>query len=255
MLDVDIDDLALSASDLLDQFRERGMPDTIHRRILDTAHQTNNLEKLKDLVARFQAAVQNHDAKLAAAQTALMEHAGLNRNHAIHETLHGESSSGRESSNSTSGSCTITIGRTHQENVRTTALAAARLAACPADNERPGRLPSDEWAAFGKSLLFGADSNCAKLRERICRLLCNNEKKCRIYILSGPSIAKDGDIAPADYSKALKTAKKIGLPVEGFFNPKDDIVKAWAVALLHERTHCTEAVMQAVLASDFDAAM
>ncbi len=31
MLDVDIDDLALSASDLLDQFRERGLPDTIHR--------------------------------------------------------------------------------------------------------------------------------------------------------------------------------------------------------------------------------
>jgi hypothetical protein len=35
----------------------------------------------------------------------------------------------------------LTIGHTHQENVRTTALAAVRLAACPADNARPGRLP------------------------------------------------------------------------------------------------------------------
>ncbi len=45
----DVDDLAMMASDLLDQFRKRGMPDSIHRRVLDTAHpsQTNNLEKLK----------------------------------------------------------------------------------------------------------------------------------------------------------------------------------------------------------------
>jgi hypothetical protein len=47
MLDVDIDDLALSASDLLDQFRERGMPDTIQRKVLDKTHEANDLAKLK----------------------------------------------------------------------------------------------------------------------------------------------------------------------------------------------------------------
>jgi hypothetical protein len=45
MLDVDIDDLALSASDLLDQFRKRGMPDTIHRKVLEKTYAANNLEK------------------------------------------------------------------------------------------------------------------------------------------------------------------------------------------------------------------
>ena len=39
----DADELALLGSDLLDQFRDRAMPDTIHRRVLDTAHETNNL--------------------------------------------------------------------------------------------------------------------------------------------------------------------------------------------------------------------
>ncbi len=36
----DVDDLAMMASDLLDQFCKRGMLDSIHRRVLDTAHQT-----------------------------------------------------------------------------------------------------------------------------------------------------------------------------------------------------------------------
>ncbi len=67
----DVDDLAMTACALLDQFRKRGMPDTIHKRVLDTAHQTNNLEKLKGLVARFEAAIQIHDAEVAAAQAAL----------------------------------------------------------------------------------------------------------------------------------------------------------------------------------------
>jgi hypothetical protein len=54
---VDIDDLAMSASDLLDQFRKRGMPDTIHRKILDKTYDANNLEKLNGLVAKFEAAI------------------------------------------------------------------------------------------------------------------------------------------------------------------------------------------------------
>ena len=63
----DADELALLASDLLDQFRKRGMPDSVQ-------HQTNNLEKLKGLVARFDAAIQTHDAEVAAAQAALSAH-------------------------------------------------------------------------------------------------------------------------------------------------------------------------------------
>jgi hypothetical protein len=50
MPDVDIDDLAMSASDLLDQFRERGMTDTIQRKVLDRTYGANDLEKLKDLI-------------------------------------------------------------------------------------------------------------------------------------------------------------------------------------------------------------
>ncbi len=73
----DADDLAMLASDLLDQFRKRGMPDSIFRRFLDTAHETNNLEKLKGLVARFEAAIKTHDAEVAAAQAALSAHESL----------------------------------------------------------------------------------------------------------------------------------------------------------------------------------
>jgi hypothetical protein len=73
----DVNDLAMMASDFLDQFRKGGMPDSIHRRVLDTAHQTNNLEKLKGLVTRFEAAIQAHDAEVAAAQVALSAHQSL----------------------------------------------------------------------------------------------------------------------------------------------------------------------------------
>ncbi len=67
----DVDDLALTATDLLDQFRKRGMPDTIQRKVLDHTYDAKNLEKLKDLVKNFKAAIEVHDAKVAAAQAAL----------------------------------------------------------------------------------------------------------------------------------------------------------------------------------------
>ena len=70
----DVDDLAMLAADLLDQFRDRGMNETIQRRVLDTAHQTNNLEKLRGLVAKFKASIEAHDAKVAKAQAALAAH-------------------------------------------------------------------------------------------------------------------------------------------------------------------------------------
>ena len=54
MCDVDFsffaaDDLALLAHDLLDKFCKRGMPDTIHRKVLDKTYDANNLDKLRDL--------------------------------------------------------------------------------------------------------------------------------------------------------------------------------------------------------------
>ncbi len=71
---VDIDDLAMSASDLLDQFRKRGMPNIIRRKVLEKTYDAINLEKLKGLVQKFEAAIQDHDAEVVAAQTALVEH-------------------------------------------------------------------------------------------------------------------------------------------------------------------------------------
>ena len=138
---VDINELAMSASELLDQYRKGGINDTIYRKVLNNTYEANNLEKLKVLVAKFEAAIQDHDAEVAAAHTALVDHAYMHGDHDTHETCQVESSSAHASSCSTSsgatkgiqgnaeGSCTITISPsscpTHQENVCTTALAAA----------------------------------------------------------------------------------------------------------------------------------
>ncbi len=63
----DVDDLALTACALLDQFRDKGMDDTIHRKVLNNTYDAKNLEKLKVLVKNFKAAIETHDAKVAAA--------------------------------------------------------------------------------------------------------------------------------------------------------------------------------------------
>jgi hypothetical protein len=51
------------------------MPDAIQRKVLDKTYEANDLAKLKELVARFEAAIQTHDADVAAAQAALSAHA------------------------------------------------------------------------------------------------------------------------------------------------------------------------------------
>ncbi len=76
-----VDDLAMKASDLLDQFRKRGMPDSIQRKVLDKTYEANDLAKLRELVARFEAVIQTHDADVAAAQAALSAHASLAMEH------------------------------------------------------------------------------------------------------------------------------------------------------------------------------
>jgi hypothetical protein len=70
--DVDVDELAMSASALLNQYRKRGINDDIGRRVLNNTHEARNLERLKGLVAKFEAAIQVHDAEVAAAHTALV---------------------------------------------------------------------------------------------------------------------------------------------------------------------------------------
>ncbi len=51
----DIDDLAMEASDLLDEFRDKGLNDLVQRTVVNRA---------------LEAAIQAHDAKVAAAQVA-----------------------------------------------------------------------------------------------------------------------------------------------------------------------------------------
>jgi hypothetical protein len=50
---LDIVDLAMEASDLLDQFRRRGMDDLIQRSVVKKAFEAENLGKLKGLVVKF----------------------------------------------------------------------------------------------------------------------------------------------------------------------------------------------------------
>jgi hypothetical protein len=73
--DLDIDDLAMAASDLLDQYRKRGMDDVIHRKLVGRALDAEYVEKRKDLIAKIEAAIQEanqaYDADVAAAQVAL----------------------------------------------------------------------------------------------------------------------------------------------------------------------------------------
>ena len=73
---LDIDDVAMMAAGLLDQFRDRGMNDTLQRNVANRALDQNNLEKLRSLVAKFKADIRAHDAKVAEAQLALSGAAG-----------------------------------------------------------------------------------------------------------------------------------------------------------------------------------
>ena len=61
----------MEASDLLDQFRKRGMDDVIQRKIVKRTLDAENVGKLKRLIARFKTKIQAHYADVAAAQAAL----------------------------------------------------------------------------------------------------------------------------------------------------------------------------------------
>jgi hypothetical protein len=108
--DVDVDELAMSASELLNQYRKRGINDDIERRVLNNTHEARNLERLKGLVAKFEAAIQAHDAEVAAAHTALVTHAShdarMHEGPGTHETFGVASSTAHASSCSTSSGAT-----------------------------------------------------------------------------------------------------------------------------------------------------
>jgi hypothetical protein len=67
-----LDELMDAAYDSLEQFRERGMPDTVERNMLDRAFTSNDSSRLRALVAKFEKAIQAHDARLLDASTAAL---------------------------------------------------------------------------------------------------------------------------------------------------------------------------------------
>jgi hypothetical protein len=105
---LDIDDLAMAASDLLDQFRDRGMNDPIQR--------------TEGLIAKFKAAIQAHDAKVAAAQAALEAREFMHHIDHIDESFalpscSTEMTSSCATQSNTEGSCTITISHTQRKEL------------------------------------------------------------------------------------------------------------------------------------------
>jgi hypothetical protein len=63
---LDIDDLAMQASALLDQFRSRGIGDLLQRVLVTRALKQNNRDRIIELVATFKAVIQDHDEKFQA---------------------------------------------------------------------------------------------------------------------------------------------------------------------------------------------
>jgi hypothetical protein len=62
-----LDELMHAAYDCLQQFRARGMPDTVERSVLDkafTESTQSNSPRLRALISRFEKAIQAHDARL-----------------------------------------------------------------------------------------------------------------------------------------------------------------------------------------------
>ena len=104
--DCDIDELAMSASALLIQYRKRGINDDTERRVLNNTHDARNLERLRVLIAKFEATIQAHDAEVAAAHTALVAHASHDAHVHTHKTFGVASSSAHASSCSTSSGAT-----------------------------------------------------------------------------------------------------------------------------------------------------
>ena len=106
---LDIDDVAMMAAGLLDQFRDRGIHDSVQRFVIQKALEQNNLEKLRSLVAKFKADIRAHDAKVAEAQLALSRAAGSEAESSFPPPRSESASEMSAAEDNTRGSCTITI--------------------------------------------------------------------------------------------------------------------------------------------------
>ena len=85
---LDIDDLAMQACALLDQYRSRGISDSLQRNLVNRALDQNHRDRIIELLAAFKAVIKEHDEKvqaddanLAAAQVALLAHASAASRH------------------------------------------------------------------------------------------------------------------------------------------------------------------------------
>jgi hypothetical protein len=67
-----LEELMDAACDSLEQFRDRSMPDSVERNMLDKAITSSSSLRLQALVARFEKAIQAHDARLLAGSTAVL---------------------------------------------------------------------------------------------------------------------------------------------------------------------------------------
>jgi hypothetical protein len=121
----------MAASDLLDQFRDRGMYDAIQRSVVKNTFEAESLEKLRGRVAKFKAVIQAHDAKVAAAQEALVERKLLAGLECMDESFAPPCSTEMTASGASEGNSH------HHENKSTTVLAAARVINASARMGRP----------------------------------------------------------------------------------------------------------------------
>jgi hypothetical protein len=117
----DIDDLAMTASDLLDHFRKRGMGDLVQRTVVNRTLEANNLEKLKGLIAKFEATIQDQHAEVAAARLVLEDQELLASLAGMHEPFappcSTEMTASGATEGNTEGSCTITISHTERNEL------------------------------------------------------------------------------------------------------------------------------------------
>jgi hypothetical protein len=66
------DELMDAAWECLEQYRERSVYDKLERELVDKAVQLDNSARLQALVAKFEKAIQAHDARLAVSTAALV---------------------------------------------------------------------------------------------------------------------------------------------------------------------------------------
>jgi hypothetical protein len=211
----DIDDLAIKASDLLDQFRDRGMPDTIHRKVLDKTYDADNLEKLRDLVAKFKAAIEAHDAKVAAAQAALSAHESLamehmdSDNHSMHASF-SESpfSTAIPSSGATNGNPNGTEGNTTANSQESQPKAVPGASRCTIKLSRPHNRDRRHLQAAQPATLVAAARSSNAGRKPSAEIRCHQEAFRQFAFQEGIRVMRTGRIEQVTIRDLLRAFKE-----------------------------------------------